>query len=84
MSYWLETRPGSTTKSRLAWCFGIPQIPLPPLTETSVLTGSSTTYWPNWNGPGSTSGSSRGGSESRRAAVRATLYSMYFPIDVSW
>ena len=36
----------STTKSRLAWCFGIPQIPLPPLTETSVLTGRSTTYWP--------------------------------------
>ena len=45
-SYWLETVRESIRKSRLAWCFGMPQMPLPPLTEISVLTGRSYTYWP--------------------------------------
>ncbi len=34
-------------KSRLAWCLGMPQMPLPPLTDISVLTGRSYTYWPD-------------------------------------
>ena len=40
-------RAASIRKSRLAWCFGMPQMPLPPLTDISVLTGRSYTYWPD-------------------------------------
>ena len=45
-SYWLDIVWSSTRKSRLAWCLGMPQMPLPPLTEISELTGRSQTYWP--------------------------------------
>ncbi len=41
-SYWLDTVVGVMVKSRLAWCLGMPQMPLPPFTETSLLTGRST------------------------------------------
>lgn len=40
-SYWLETVWSLTWKLSGAWCFGIPQMPLPPFTEISVLTGRS-------------------------------------------
>ena len=60
LSYWLLTASSETTKSRLAWCFGIPQIPLPPLTEISVLTGRSRTYCPNPNARRSGNGRRRG------------------------
>src|ERR1700745_1384156 len=33
-SYWLVTVESVISKFRLAWGFGIPQIPFPPLTET--------------------------------------------------
>ena len=45
-SYWLDTDDGVIVKSRLAWCLGMPQMPLPPFTDTSLLTGRSTTNWP--------------------------------------
>ena len=45
-SYWLQTLSARSTKSMLAWCLGIPQMPLPPLTEISVETGRSTTHCP--------------------------------------
>jgi len=59
-SYWLETVCSPTLKSSCARCFGIPQIPFPPFTETSVLTGRSITYWPKsksfWSANGTSGG----------------------------
>src|SRR5882724_8392741 len=41
LSYCELTVVSVIRKSRFAWCLGMPQIPLPPLTEISVLTGKS-------------------------------------------
>ena len=63
-------------KSRFAWCFGMPQMPLPPFTEISVLTGRSQTYWPT---PERSLQQGREEGRRRRAVVQAiaTLNSTY-------
>ena len=65
-----------TLKSRFAWCLGMPQIPLPPLTEISVLTGRSRTYWPVPKSPVSIAGRMRGAGRGPCVQARAMLYSM--------